>query len=72
MSDTSRFRQCHVFRATEALFVDNEFIGMRQELRRGPRLNPEAPPQIPHKGFMRENCSACHDGPAARVSVFER
>jgi len=69
MSAVSRCRQCHVFQATADLFVGNEFAGLRQDLRRGARLNPISPPTIPHKTFMRENCAACHAGPAAREEI---
>ena len=33
------------------------------------RNYPEQPPVIPHKVFMRENCQACHAGPAARKEI---
>jgi len=69
MSAISRCEQCHVFHASDAVFVANSFNGLRQDLRRGDRLNPLAPPTRPHKTFMRENCSACHDGPAAREEI---
>lgn len=69
MSTASRCRQCHVFRQTEAVFVANTFKGLPQNLRHGQRLNPLAPPVIPHRVFMRENCAACHTGPAAREEV---
>ena len=69
MSATSRCRQCHVFRETETFFVDNSFVGLRQDLRRGRRLYDGAPPVIPHKILMRENCHACHAGPAAREEI---
>ena len=69
MSAISRCRQCHVFRETETLFVDNSFVGLRQDLRRGRRLYDGAPPVIPHKILMRENCRACHAGPAAREEI---
>ena len=42
---------------------------VRQDLRQGKRLNALAPPPIPHKPFMRENCVACHSGPAAREEI---
>ena len=32
-------------------------------------LNPLAPPVMPHSAFMRENCLACHSGPAAREEI---
>lgn len=69
MNALSRCRQCHVFRQTDAVLVANTFVGLRQDLRRGPRLNPLAPPTIPHKTFMRENCIACHSGAAAREEI---
>ena len=69
MSAITRCRQCHVFSQTDTLFADNDFVGLRQDLRRGKRLNSIAPPTIPHKTFMRENCAACHDGPAAREEI---
>lgn len=69
MSAISRCRQCHVFVTTEAVFRDNDFEGLRQDLRHGARLHPSAPPVIPHKTFMRENCLACHAGPAAREEI---
>ena len=69
MSAISRCRQCHVFRQTDTVFVANTFRGLRQDLRRGQRLNAVAPPVIPHKVFMREACLACHGGPAAREEV---
>lgn len=69
ISALGRCRQCHVFRRTDALLVANDFIGLRQDLRRGARLNPLAPPTIPHKTFMRENCGACHTGPSARAQM---
>ena len=40
-----------------------------QDLRHGLRLHDRAPPTIPHKTFMRENCVACHAGPAAREEI---
>lgn len=69
MGATDRCRQCHVFQQMVPEFVANDFDGLRQDLRRGPRLNPIAPPTIPHKTFMRENCTACHSGIAAREEI---
>lgn len=69
MSATSRCRQCHVFDLTDELFVASGFAGLRQDLRAGGRLHGNAPPTIPHKTFMRENCAACHAGPAAREEI---
>jgi cytochrome c-type protein NapB len=69
LSSLSNCRQCHVFKQTEELFVQNEFVGLRQDLRKGERLNPLAPPVRPHAAFMRENCQACHTGPGAREEI---
>ena len=68
-SVTTRCRQCHVFIETDRLFVESSFTGLGQDLRPGGRLYPGAPPTIPHKILMRENCAACHTGPAAREEV---
>jgi cytochrome c-type protein NapB len=69
LSATSRCEQCHVFQITAEVFAINEFSGLRQDLRRGGRLHPGAPPVMPHPAFMRENCRACHTGPAARAEI---
>ena len=69
MSAMSRCQQCHVFATTTEVFAKNDFGGLRQDLRRGSRLYPHAPPVIPHAGFMRENCAACHSGLAAREEI---
>ncbi len=69
MSAFSRCQQCHVFAVAEDEFAGNSFAGLRQDLRRGARLNPFAPPTLPHTTFMRENCAACHSGPAAREEI---
>ncbi len=68
-SAMSRCRQCHVFAETETLFRASSFIGLRQDLRKGKRQNKYAPPVIPHQILLRENCQACHDGPAAREEI---
>lgn len=64
-----RCRQCHVFVTTDEVFVDNVFRGLEQDLRAGGRLYPGAPPTIPHRILMREDCAACHTGPAAREEI---
>jgi cytochrome c-type protein NapB len=69
LSRTSNCRQCHVFRETEVVLVDSDFQGRTQDLRRGPRMYPHAPPVIPHSIFMREACAACHSGPAVREEL---
>lgn len=65
----SRCEQCHVYTQADDLFIGNTFAGLRQDLRKGGRLYPGAPPTVPHKIFMRENCQACHTGPAAREEI---
>lgn len=69
MSAISRCQQCHVSRRGDGFFAETEFAGFAQDLRRGRRLHDLAPPVIPHKVFMRENCQACHTGPAAREEI---
>lgn len=69
MSPKSRCVQCHVFRQETSVFRENSFAGLRQDLRKGTRLNPFAPPTIPHPLLMRESCLACHSGPAAREEI---
>jgi cytochrome c-type protein NapB len=70
LSDVANCRQCHVDGSGSIEpFVANAFAGLRQDLRRGERLNPLAPPVIPHAVFLRGNCLACHAGPAAREEI---
>jgi nitrate reductase cytochrome c-type subunit len=61
--------QCHVYVDDGGLFAESTFEGLRQDLRRGPRFHDYAPPVLPHPVFMRENCLACHTGPAAREEI---
>ncbi|MFY9344715.1 MAG: hypothetical protein WAT39_19645 [Planctomycetota bacterium] len=68
-SAMSRCVQCHVSKQTDALFAANHFAGLRQDLRAGKRLHDLAPPVIPHQVLLRENCQACHTGPAAREEI---
>ena len=65
----ARCRMCHVSAGQEPPFADNDFVGLRQDLRAGKRLNDLAPPVIPHQTLLRENCMACHTGPAAREEI---
>ena len=66
---TIRCRQCHVFHTTDEVFVASLFEGIPQDLAAGDRATPGAPPRIPHRVLMRENCAACHDGPGAREGI---
>jgi cytochrome c-type protein NapB len=65
----ARCEQCHVEQQTEQLFVPTEFEGRPQDLRAGARAHAEAPPVMPHRLFMHEQCAACHAGPAAREEL---
>ena len=69
LSAMSNCKQCHVFATTSEEFVENDFVGLAQDMRSGRRLNDYAPPVLPHRVFMRENCAACHTGPAAREDI---
>lgn len=65
----SRCRQCHVFAQTTEVFRESEFVGFAQDLRKGSRQHEFAPPVMPHQLLLRENCTACHTGPAAREEI---
>jgi len=67
--DMIRCRQCHVFAESKGTFRNNAFAGLRQDLRKGDRGHEFAPPVIPHPVLLRENCAACHTGPAAREEI---
>lgn len=70
LSAISRCEQCHVRpRSSVGPWRANSFAGLRQDLRAGRRLSDVAPPVVPHPFFMRENCQACHSGPAAREEI---
>jgi cytochrome c-type protein NapB len=64
-----RCRQCHVPSVTPELMVASVFNGLPQGAWKGGRATPGAPPTIPHSLQMRENCLACHAGPASRVEI---
>lgn len=69
LSELSRCEQCHVYRASDTLFAASDFQPLAQQLARGDRLYPGAPPVMPHGTLMRESCAACHSGPAAREEI---
>ena len=60
--------QCHATTLTEDKFVETEWKSIDP-----PRLGQSAlsssPPPIPHSLLLRENCIACHTGPAAVVEI---
>jgi len=64
-----RCTQCHAYRTTEELFIASTFRGLTAEGSRASRAHDGAPPVIPHPLFLRGNCLACHDGPAAREAI---
>jgi cytochrome c-type protein NapB len=64
-----RCRQCHVPSATAEVMVASRFSGLPQGPWKGGRATPGAPPTIPHMLQLRENCLACHAGPASRVEI---
>lgn len=57
----SQCLQCHVAqdRSVTDLFVESEFVGLDFP-GEGSQAHEYAPPTIPHKVFMRENCLSCH------------
>lgn len=61
--------QCHVFRQTDGLFRKSDFAGLPQVVDPAQRPYPGAPPVMPHPHFLREDCLACHSGPAAREEI---
>ncbi len=60
--------QCHVWPATDTLFRDTDWQSLPPP-RLGRSYLPGAPPPIPHDLQMRENCNACHVGPATVVEI---
>jgi cytochrome c-type protein NapB len=65
----SRCEQCHVFEQTDGLFAETEFTPFFVRLAKSKSSVPREPPAIPHALFMREDCKACHAGPAARPEI---
>jgi len=64
-----RCRQCHVPTQGQTLLVASRFTGLLQGPWMGRRATPGAPPTIPHTLQLREQCAACHAGPAARAEL---
>jgi len=65
----SQCMQCHV-RVVDPklpLFRANEFVGLDYP-GKGLRAHDYAPPTVPHKTFMRENCLSCH-GPTGNFAI---
>ncbi len=61
-------RQCHVPKKDVLLFKKNAFNGI-PEPKKLKRAYKGAPPAMPHRLFMRENCLACH-GPDSSEDVI--
>lgn len=62
-------RQCHVSQNTESLFKGNNFhkvIAVEAGIN---NVLISSPPIIPHQIQLRENCLACHAGPAAPMEI---
>ena len=61
-------QQCHVSESKTPLFVNTTFAKPSP-----PEIDnhslPGAPPPIPHTLQLRENCNACHAGPAAVAEI---
>lgn len=60
--------QCHVAQVADAPFRRITWPGPPAPPR-GRAALPEGPPSIPHRLQMRENCAACHAGPAAPAEI---
>ena len=69
LSADSRCKQCHVFNQTDDMFVDTEFVALSASRPQADRAHSFAPPVNPHNLFMREDCNACHAGPAAQPEI---
>ena len=62
-------QQCHVSGTPSGtgVFRENLFVGLDYP-GKGTRAHPYAPPTIPHKVFMRDNCLSCH-GPVGKQRI---
>lgn len=56
--------QCHAQVTTTELFVETDWKSVRPP-RLGQSFLSNSPPPVPHSLQLRENCIACHTGPAA-------
>lgn len=65
----SQCQQCHVNGSDKSvgLFRASDFLGLDFP-GKGTRAHPLAPPTIPHKTFMRDNCLSCH-GPTGKQRI---
>ena len=60
--------QCHVVSAEQEYFVETNWVSVHPPKIHRPAL-PGSPPPIPHSLQLRENCLACHAGPAAPLEI---
>ena len=60
--------QCHVPRRTEQLFVESNWLSISPPPL-GRSQMASSPPPIPHSLQLREDCIACHTGPAAVAEI---
>lgn len=72
MGSAARCVQCHVYRQTDGEFRTSSIVGLAPLARPGARAHAFAPPTIPHRLFMRENCVACHAGERAAAAIRTR
>jgi cytochrome c-type protein NapB len=68
-AEFSQCQQCHVSGTNKTLapFRETTFVGLDLP-GKGSRAHAFAPPTIPHKTFMRDNCVACH-GPSGKQAI---
>lgn len=67
-AEFSQCQQCHVpMGDRQSVFVASTFVGLDYP-GKGTRAHPFAPPTIPHKTFMRDNCLSCH-GPSGKQKI---
>lgn len=68
-AEYSQCQQCHVKDTDRsgAVFRESTFVGLDFP-GKGTRAHFFAPPTIPHKTFMRDNCLSCH-GPAGKQRI---
>ncbi|WP_378182692.1 multiheme c-type cytochrome [Aquimarina sp. SS2-1] len=62
-------RQCHTPQNTDVLFAETNFAKVQAPIVGVNNALPGSPPIIPHPIQMRENCLACHAGPAAPKEI---
>ncbi len=69
-AEFSQCQQCHVSGVNKTLapFRENSFVGLDLP-GKGTRAHPLAPPTMPHKTFMRDNCLSCH-GPSGKQRIL--